>query len=664
MNMVPTFITSKTLLFLGSGFVAISFALAGCVSNPSSTADLQKLEGRVPAEKLLAVDCLLPPQIRKLGTQSVYATARRPIKTTALDCEIRGGEYVAYDRADYRTALQTWLPMAKQGSAEAQTYVGEIYEKGLGLKPDYHAAYIWYSKAADQGFSRAQINLGYLYEKGLGVESDPVAALNWYRKASGITDDIALSSDIDAKAQSIAAEATGKLQQEIARRDREIEQLKKSLNRARQQLKRRKAEMSSAVDTMNSLEREIQEQKHAGRETAELVRSYETQKTLVRKEQQVIARLQSQVTQQQQVLSKPTIQILEPPILATRGASPVLRVRSGASVQIIRGRIIAPAGIKLATLNGRTLRVDSQGMFNTALPIPSVETEVVVQAIDRQQRTERFLFRLVPEIVAEVEDEDIARVGRVASSIDFGRYYAVVIGNDEYTNFPQLGTAVNDARKVAELLKHNYGFDTRLITNADRYTVLSALNEVRHKLREQDNLLIYYAGHGEIDANTKQGYWLPVDAEKGNTANWVSNTSITDLLNTIKAKHILVVADSCYSGSMTRSSIPRLNTKMNEAHFQKWLQLMKKTRSRTVLTSGGLKPVLDSGGGKHSVFAKAFLKELEGGDGVIDAYRIFLDVSGDVQQAAASVGFKQVPTYAPIQHAGHGGGEFLLVSSG
>lgn len=664
MNMMPTFITSKTLLFLGSSFVAISFALAGCVSNPSSTADLQKLEGRVPAEKLLAVDCLLPPQIRKLGTQSVYATARRPIKTTALDCEIRGGEYVAYDRADYRTALQTWLPMAKQGSAEAQTYVGEIYEKGLGLKPDYHAAFVWYSKAADQGFSRAQINLGYLYEKGLGVESNPVNALNWYRKASGITDYIALSSDLDAKAQGMATEATDKLQQEIARRDREIEQLKKSLNRARQQLKQRKAELGSAVDTMNSLEREIQEQKHAGRETTELVRSYETQKTLVKQEQQAIALLQSQVVQQQQVLSKPTIQIFEPPILTTRGVSPVLRVRSGSSVQIIRGQITAPAGIKLATLNGRPLLVDSQGMFNTALPIPSVETEVVVQAIDRQQRTERFLFRLVPEIVADVEEEDIARVGRVAHSIDFGRYYAVVIGNEEYTNFPQLGTAVNDARKVAELLKHNYGFDTRLITNADRYTVLSALNEVRNKLREEDNLLIYYAGHGEIDANTKQGYWLPVDAENGNTANWVSNTSITDLLNTIKAKHVLVVADSCYSGSLTRKSIPRLNTKMNDALFEKWLESMKKTRSRTVLTSGGLKPVLDSGGGKHSVFAKAFLKELERGDGVIDAYRIFVDVSGEVQQAAASIGFKQVPTYAPIKHAGHGGGEFLLVSSG
>lgn len=61
-----------------------------------------------------------------------YLTARRPIKTTAGDCEIRGGEYVAYDRANYASALKVWLPQAQQGDAEAQVIVGEIYEKGLG----------------------------------------------------------------------------------------------------------------------------------------------------------------------------------------------------------------------------------------------------------------------------------------------------------------------------------------------------------------------------------------------------------------------------------------------------------------------------------------------------------------------------------------------------
>lgn len=79
-------------------------------------------------DKLFVVDCLLPGQVRKLGQALTYITPRRPIKTSAIDCEIRGGEYVAYDRTDYSTALKVWLPQAKEGKPEAQTYVGEIYE--------------------------------------------------------------------------------------------------------------------------------------------------------------------------------------------------------------------------------------------------------------------------------------------------------------------------------------------------------------------------------------------------------------------------------------------------------------------------------------------------------------------------------------------------------
>ena len=75
------------------------------------------------ADQLLVVDCLLPPQVRKLGSNFSYAAARRPVKTSAAECEIRGGEYVAYDRADYRTALKVWLPQAEAGDPQAQNYV-------------------------------------------------------------------------------------------------------------------------------------------------------------------------------------------------------------------------------------------------------------------------------------------------------------------------------------------------------------------------------------------------------------------------------------------------------------------------------------------------------------------------------------------------------------
>ena len=176
-----------------AGLIAILLA-TGCGSVPPTTSSAPaQAPGARPdvsgppskADEFLIVDCLLPAQVRKLGSQMIYQAPRRPIKTSARDCEIRGGEYTAYDRADYRTALKVWLAQAEQGDAAAQTYVGEIYEKGLGVPPDYTAAAQWYRRAAEAGYPRAAINLGYLYEHGLGVPRDPAQARYWYRRGAG-----------------------------------------------------------------------------------------------------------------------------------------------------------------------------------------------------------------------------------------------------------------------------------------------------------------------------------------------------------------------------------------------------------------------------------------------------------------------------------------------
>lgn len=141
-------------------------------------------------DEFVLVDCLLPGQIRQLGTRMTYLAPRRMVKTTKSDCGIRGGEFILFDRSDYRSALQTLVPKAQAGDPVAQTYVGEIYEKGLGLpSPDYGSAATWYRKAAAQEHRPAQTNLGSLYERGLGVPRDKAQALDWYRRASGLTQD-------------------------------------------------------------------------------------------------------------------------------------------------------------------------------------------------------------------------------------------------------------------------------------------------------------------------------------------------------------------------------------------------------------------------------------------------------------------------------------------
>ncbi|MEW8208629.1 MAG: caspase family protein, partial [Candidatus Thiodiazotropha taylori] len=300
------------------------------------------------------------------------------------------------------------------------------------------------------------------------------------------------------------------------------------------------------------------------------------------------------------------------------------------------------------------------------------QTPVKMVAVDKKGQRTSLEFLLIPkmrnvrqpQLISEKAVDPVADTKRLIGEVDFGEYHALVIGNNQYSSFPDLVSASTDAQQTAELLRDKYGFKTTVLMDATRYDMLSALNKLREELTDKDNLLIYYAGHGELDRVNLRGYWLPVDAEPNSTANWISNIAITDILNAMSAKHILVVADSCYSGSLTRSSMARLDVGMSYEIKTKWLKVMAKTRSRTVLTSGGLKPVLDQGGGKHSVFAKSFLKTLSENNSVLEAYTLFRGLAKEVQQTASKFGIDQIPEYAPIKHGGHEAGEFFFIPQG
>ena len=270
--------------------------------------------------------------------------------------------------------------------------------------------------------------------------------------------------------------------------------------------------------------------------------------------------------------------------------------------------------------------------------------------------------QIVQRGTATATDVAVAPAG--SPQMQFGRYHALVIGNNEYAQFARLNTAVNDAKSLAGVLKSRYGFQTRLLLNADRYQILSALNEFREKLTENDNFLLYYAGHGELDRANDRGYWLPVDAEPSSPTNWISNVQITDVLNAMNAKHVMVITDSCYSGTLPRRITVSAEGGRSFEQRLDWLQLMAKVRSRTALTSGSLQPVLDSGGGDHSLFAKRLLEVLQSNSDILEGPVLYQKVTTMVRIAADQLKVEQDPQYGPIRFAGDVGAPFFFVPSG
>lgn len=237
-----------------------------------------------------------------------------------------------------------------------------------------------------------------------------------------------------------------------------------------------------------------------------------------------------------------------------------------------------------------------------------------------------------------------------SNEITFGSYKALVIGVNEYPFFRDLQTAGNDARAIAHLLKHDYGFRVKLMINPKRSEIIAALADLRRTLSRSDNLLIYYAGHGWLDDGANEGYWLPSDARKADEANWISNATITSSIRAMQAKHIMIVVDSCYAGKLIRGIHIERRTPDYVARISQKI-------ARVVLTSGGLEPVVDSSSNnRHSVFASSFIKALLENDGVMDGTQLFSRIRRPVM-----LNSDQTPEYSDIRKAGHDGGDFLFV---
>ena len=891
-------------LFGASAVILVACQNAALQSSQSNTED--GVSGRnKQADHLLTVDCLLPGQIRKLGSGASYVTPRRPIKTSASNCEIRAGEYVAFDRANFATALKIWLPLAQNGDAEAQTYVGEIYEKGLGVPPDHFAAAQWYQRAAEQNHSRARINLGYLYEKGLGVEKDLTKAINYYRQASGLeSDDLQFASVLQASHESDIEQAVSTLKMQLGQQRKKVKALKLSVNTLEESLKASQEDVDSARVAMaqsqerltiaesqkNSLgsnkvgslkkellkkERQFAEEKQklavikgkmnqqnvqmnaaltlakqqnsalqnkmilkdqefndvkvqlantteelqesrqdlgvtqgklsakvkeiysdreqillerkslandfGGRLNEMVVQLEASQKALLLKEteisvlqdenqglrlsthqkqaqssgkvinlennlqvaqselqqlrstlgnqqkefdqqkKQMIASMQGEQDEQTKAemlrrdrkiddlktrlsqreqeaaferehmrklvakmaaqadqvdrlkkadpmkLAKagPIIEIIDPPIFITRSL-PSMKLSATSSQREVLGKVSASAGLAGFYINDVIHKIEGEGIFRFSARLSTEEYEKPYQvvAVDKLGQRTQYQFNLIKD-GADAVQKSSREIIQSNDRGDYGAYHALLIGNTDYEHWSDLATPEADVTAVAKILEERYGFSVEIMINATRYEILTAIHGYKDKISENDNLLIYYAGHGDLDKINKRGHWIPVDGEAGNPSQWIKNVDITDMINTIPAKDILVVADSCYSGTLTGSSISRVDRQISADKKRQYLRLLSQARSRVVLSSGGEVPVLDgSPGSQHSVFAQSFIDALQVLQEPVAGYRLYIDVATDVSQKSKRLNFSQEPQYAPIKHAGHESGDFIFVPKG
>ena len=216
-----------------------------------------------------------------------------------------------------------------------------------------------------------------------------------------------------------------------------------------------------------------------------------------------------------------------------------------------------------------------------------------------------------------------------AAAGSWGNYHALIIGVNQYKQWPRLQTAVKDATVIRNTLVELYGFAPKNVilrtdNAANRLQITRDLRYLAQSMRPDDNLLIYYAGHGQLDDLTGDGYWVPVEGALKDPATWVANSYIKAILSSekVQAKNVVVIADSCYSGSMLRGG-PSLMS-LDDQRYREKLAEKAALRSRQVISSGGVEPVADGGAEGHSLFAFYLIDALRKNDReVIDLENLF-----------------------------------------
>ncbi|HYC90125.1 MAG TPA: caspase family protein [Thermoanaerobaculia bacterium] len=233
-----------------------------------------------------------------------------------------------------------------------------------------------------------------------------------------------------------------------------------------------------------------------------------------------------------------------------------------------------------------------------------------------------------------------------------GRYYALVIGNSKYDSLPPLPNAENDAKAMANILRDAYGFEVTLLLNARGKQILTTLYELSQNLAENDNLVVFYAGHGRRDLRNRRGWWLPVDATADASArtNWLPNQDVSDRLALIPSRHILVLADGSYVGDITRGAPQPDTSSMTPAQWTKYVEASRRKKARLALASGT--------DGASSRFTNALIGVLQKQKGVVPASRIHREVVNTL--TAGDRVTSAVPTFAPLQSAFHDGADFLF----
>jgi tetratricopeptide (TPR) repeat protein len=354
------------------------------------------------------------------------------------------------------------------------------------------------------------------------------------------------------------------------------------------------------------------------------------QKALLQLGSQVAVVLQTDKT-------APIILITEP--ATTRG----LEIVAAGTDILVKGMAADPSGLKSVTINGVSAYAQADGNFWGNVSLKDGANKITVVATDAAGNAATQVFEINKKAAAAASDI-VPVVAKEAKN------YCLLIGAQNYDDLsiPSLENPIQDAVRLKIILKQKYNFeDANIITlfNPGANDLKRQLLELTNTIEPEDNLLIFYAGHGIWVEKEKKGYWLLVDAKRNDSNTWLQNKDVLNLIAKLPSRHTLLITDACFSGGVFKTRSIGKNAPLA-------IQTMNEKISRVAITSGNDTEVPD-----ESVFMKYLIKALsENKEQYLTAQKMFIT---QIMEAVMTE-TKTEPRYGTLELAGHIGGDYIF----
>lgn len=310
----------------------------------------------------------------------------------------------------------------------------------------------------------------------------------------------------------------------------------------------------------------------------------------------------------------------------------------------IVGQVSDSAGITAFLINRKPVTLSEAGIFQYTLNLKKGENILSLAAINSAMKMEEL------PLVIICSAEDALNETEEVKDISKSRFYALLIGINDYQDpdINDLDNPVRDAESLCNVLLEKYTFSKEsviLLKDPSQEQLITALETLSKKLTSNDNLLIFYAGHGYWDDKAKIGYWLPSDATKNSSVKWFRNSTLRDFIGSIQTRHTILIADACFSGAIFKSRAAFTDVTQG-------IQKLYELPSRKAMTSGILQEVPD-----ESMFIKYLVKRLdENQDKFLSSELLFSSFKIAVMNNSPVV-----PQFGIIQNVGDEGGDFIFI---